>query len=100
MQVLHRGRSIVTDNTTREPTPEQRATYIWERIHATEPRPTLWDLACFCTETLALIAVEYDFLRPFVRRLVSIVYTAHNNTPDAFPSCLSSERKSNLIIRE
>jgi hypothetical protein len=80
------------------PSPEQRATHLWRRIHSIEPRPTAWDIICFCTESIAVIAAEYEFLRPIVVKLISIVYTAHYSTPEPFPSCVPLTKESNISI--
>ena len=68
------------------PSPEQRATRLWSAIHRLEPRPTQWDIVCFCVESLAIVSSEIEFLKPIVARLVSIVYTAHYGTPEPWPS--------------
>lgn len=104
-QALHRGRNNVTDKEREErdsvvASPEQRAKYIWDRIHSIEPKPTLWDIVCFCTESLALAAAEFTFLQPYMKRVVSVIYTAHYHTPEPFPSCLSLEQKPKLVIKE
>lgn len=75
----------------REPTPEQRALALYKHMQAMNPKPTQWDLACFCVETLALLSAELVFLQEPIKRLVSILYTAHNATPDPFPSCLDKK---------
>lgn len=72
------------------PSPEQRATHLWSVIHTLKPRPTMWDLVCFCAETLGVVASEYTFLKPIVAKLVSVIYTAHYQTPDPYPSCLDN----------
>ena len=76
------------------PSPEQRAIHLWKAIYTLTPKPTFWDLVCFCTETFAIVATEYSFLKPIAAKLVSIVYTAHYQTPDPFPSSLDAERQS------
>lgn len=80
------------------PSPEQRAAFLYEAVNA--KKPTLWDLVCFCTEVLGVVAVEYTWLKPFAARLVSIVYTAHYNTPDPFPSVLDAKREPEGAIVE
>lgn len=68
--------------------PEQRASYIWPVVQRMNPKPTAWDIICFCAEAFASIAGGYDFLKPFAKRLIQIVYTAHYHTPDPYPSAL------------
>lgn len=81
------------------PSPEQRATHLWEAIHKLPRRPTFWDLVCFCAETFAIVAAEYTFLKPIAARLVSVVYTAHYQTPDPYPSCLDdSQAKPEAVL--
>ena len=83
------------------PSPEQRAVRIWSAINAMEPRPTLWDIVCFSCEALAALSTELDFLQPFTKRLVSIVYTAHYHTPEPYPSAVETPKpppSNGLII--
>lgn len=60
------------------PSPQVRANAIWNILNNHEPRPTLWDLICFSTETLTIAAGDsYPFLTKIVKALVSNVYTIH-----------------------
>lgn len=91
--MLRLGQGNVTDRKTLmeerdkiSPSPEQRATRLWSAIHTLKPRPTAWDIVCFCVESLAVVSTEHEFLKPIVARLVSVVYTAHYNTSEPWPS--------------
>ena len=78
--------TLITNRDKVSPSPEQRATRLWSAVHKLEPRPTQWDIVCFCVESLAIVSSEIEFLKPIVARLVSIVYTAHYGTPEPWPS--------------
>lgn len=84
------------------PSPEVRAAAIWAIIHSLDVKPTAWDLICFCCEAFAALASSggYEFLQPFAKRLVSIVYTAHYNSPEPMPTSVESsqEVQSNFEI--
>lgn len=106
-QVLLRGLDNVIDRQTLikkrdaiSPTPEQRAQELWSAIHTLNPRPTQWDIVCFCVESLAVVSSEYEFLKPIVARLVSVVYTAHYNTPEPWPSALDDKRNEQRATSE
>ena len=72
----------------KHPTPEERALELWSHMQLHTPRPTAWDMICFCTEALGVFAAgDYTFLKDPVKNLVSVVYTAHNAMDD-MPSCL------------
>ena len=38
---------------------------------------TNWDVICFCVEYLASMSLMYEWLKPYVKPIVSIVYKAH-----------------------
>ncbi len=72
------------------PPPDERARELWSHMQLHNPRVTAWDLICFCTETLAMLSGGeggYTFLQEPVKKLISVVYTAHN-AMDAMPTCL------------
>lgn len=79
----------MTEPTNRRPDPQERATYLYKRLHSIEPKPTTWDLVCFCIETLAMLTTQYEVFKPITFRLISMCYTFHNNTPEPLSSCLS-----------
>lgn len=85
---LDEHRQIVARRDKLTPTPEQRAQWIWNRLHGqmSQITPKPWDLICFSVETLALLAAEYTFLQPVIKKLVSIVYTAHYYTDEVYSS--------------
>lgn len=74
----------------KSPTPEERAKELWSHMQKHNPRVTAWDMICFCTEALGVFAAEYEFLKPDVTHLVSVVYTAHSAMDD-MPSCLNEK---------
>lgn len=105
--VLHLGlnnvidkQKLISERNAISPSPEQRATHLWTAIHKLPERPTQWDIVCFCTESLAIVSSEIEFLKPIVARLVSIVYTAHYNTPDPWPSALDDKRNEQRTTLE
>ena len=77
-------------NETRAPSPEHRAEFLYKHMQTMNPKPTMWDLVCFSTETIALLAGELEFLQPVAKQLVSVVYTAHYHSDIPFDSCLSN----------
>ncbi len=71
----------------KSPTPEERARELWSHMQLHNPRVTAWDLVCFCSETIGMLAGSYEFLQTPAKSLMSVVYTAHNELEN-LPSCL------------
>lgn len=82
---------LVKERDAISPNPSQRAAYIYSIVRAAQPKPTVWDIVCFCAEVLAVFAADHSFLMPLARAANGIVYTAHYNTPEPFESCLTVE---------
>lgn len=75
------------------PSPEQRAAHLWAEIQRLNPKPTQWDIVCFCTEALGVIAAHHEFLQAVVKQLNRTVYTAHYYTDTPIDSCLELASK-------
>lgn len=91
LSVAHEERIRERDKIT--PPPSERAAFLWAEIQRLNPRPTQWDIVCFCTEALGVIAAHHEFLQAAVKRLNTTVYTAHYYTDTPIESCLKSTLK-------
>lgn len=60
-----------------KPSPSQRASEIWEILHAHAIKRTDWDLVCFCAEFLGHMVSVHPWLKEPVRELSRLVYQAH-----------------------
>lgn len=59
------------------PSPEARATAIYNALKVDHPEYTEWDLICFCVNYLAKMTVVYTYLTDYIKPLCTIVYKAH-----------------------
>jgi hypothetical protein len=62
--------------------PAQRALRVYKILHDTHPELTTWDLVCFSTEWLALMAAGWDWLKEPAKSINRIVYEAHYFMPE------------------
>lgn len=70
------------------PSPEQRARYIWYAVQRLTPKPTLWDIICFCSETLSAASLEHEWLKYPAKMVSKSLYIAHYLTDTPIDSCL------------
>jgi hypothetical protein len=68
------------------PSPSVRAMAIWNILNQRKSRPTLWDLICFCIETISASVVDYPFLAPLIKKLNQQIYAIHYHSERVFES--------------
>lgn len=62
--------------------PDQRAYQVFNLLKNAHPEFDEWDILCFCNEFLTgLAGSKYEWLKEPVRKLNSLVYTAHYHYP-------------------
>ncbi len=76
------------------PSPSERAEYLYKYLQTQEPKPTLWDMICFAGEVLTVACEDLPSLQPNVKRIISSIYTAHYNVEEPFGSSVRSERNN------
>lgn len=74
------------------PSPSERAKYIYEQLNALDPKPTHWDLVCFCAETLGMLTLELSQVNTRVAEITRMIYEIHYFGGDENPSCLQPQQ--------
>lgn len=74
------------DETT--PSPEQRAQFIYAQLQTLDPKPTVWDMACFASEYIGMLALMEPAFEGISKRLSAMVYEAHYIKGADIESCL------------
>lgn len=72
------------------PSPGERAEFLFSILQKLEPKPTIWDMVCFSAEILAVASEDLPTLQPLVMQIISSVYTAHYNVREPFKSSVRS----------
>ena len=61
-----------------DPSPSDRALYVYNLISRNAPDLTEWDITCFCAEYLGLVSAQaFPFLLSNARELAKMVYSIH-----------------------
>ena len=76
------------------PSPSERAKYIYDKLNALDPKPTHWDLVCFCAETLGLLTFELPVTNKYAAAALRTIYEVHYYAGDNNPSCLPSQQNN------
>lgn len=74
------------DNTI--PSPESRSQYIYAKLQELNPKPTMWDLACFSAEFLGMLSLMEPSFKDVSSKLLAILYEAHYTHERDLASCL------------
>lgn len=61
--------------------PSIRASRIYEILKPHFSSISIWDLICFCVETLAWISVSHEWLQQPIKYLSLLVYNYHYQNP-------------------
>lgn len=61
--------------------PDIRASRIYEILKPHFSSISVWDLVCFCVETLAWISVSHEWLQQPIKYLSLLVYNYHYQNP-------------------
>ena len=62
--------------------PAERALKVYKVLLETHPEFTTWDLVCFSTEWLALMAAGWEWLQEPTKQVNRLVYQAHYFMPE------------------
>lgn len=76
------------------PSPSERAKYLYEKLNALEPKPTHWDLICFCAEALGMLTLELPVTNRFAAAALRSIYEVHYYAGDDNPSCLPQRQQN------
>lgn len=81
------------------PSPQQRATKIFNLLRRTDPDLSQWDLLCFCAEFLGMQSQTFHWLEEPAKRVAMLIYHAHyffpNNVEPSLGTSIGGE-SSNL----
>jgi hypothetical protein len=78
----------IHETDTQQPSPSERAKYIYDKLNALDPKPTHWDLVCFCAESLGMLTIELPVTNKFVAQMLQVIYEIHYYGGDLNPTCL------------
>lgn len=78
------------------PSPSERAKYLYDKLIALEPKPTHWDLVCFCAETLGMLTLDLPVTNRFTSAALRSIYELHYYDDSINPSCLPKQNQKSL----
>lgn len=76
------------------PSPSERAKYIYDKLNALDPKPTHWDLVCFCAETLGMLTFELPVTNKYVAAALRTIYEVHYYSGEDNPTCLPRQQQN------
>jgi hypothetical protein len=93
-----RGKKILkfAEVDAQTPSPSERAKYLYDKLNALEPKPTHWDLVCFCAEAIGMLTLDLPATNNTAAQLLRMIYEIHYYGGDDNPTCLPKQNQKSL----
>lgn len=78
----------VADVDAKHVDPSRRAQYLYAKLIALEPQPTMWDMVCFASELIAMTSLMEPAFVDVAKKLAAITYEIHYIHGTNLESCL------------